>query len=350
MREWSTSTRCCPILSSSRCRATGSKTVGPGTWLFPATCLTILLASCQGPSGPLVKDIVARESVLYAVVGGAGFCWSRDRGATWVPLTVYGPGRPAFETLAASGGRLFGTTETETMVSTNGGITWSTTGRLPDAVRVYALIGRGDSLWIGTARGVWRSADGGRTWISAGAALAERRVFEIAFCGSVLVVSSGIRHFNIVDGGFYGERAAFRSTDFGDTWFPMDSPLHGFARLGADLFAFQWGTELFRSCDCGQNWEQVHPSSTGVQLEPYVLVSNGSCLFAQGYIGSGVRGVIRSDDGGRSWTPVRIPGVKLTNVTVKSSEGVVVINGNDGDRAFLSADGGGTWSEVRVTK
>jgi len=75
------------------------------------------------------------------------------------------------------------------------------------------------------------------------------------------------------------------------------------------------------------------------------------CLAVDGgaiYAGTHGDGVLRSDDGGASWTPSGIPGTVVTSLAVAPSEPGTVYAGTKPARVFVSRDGGANWRELRA--
>lgn len=61
-------------------------------------------------------------------------------------------------------------------------------------------------------------------------------------------------------------------------------------------------------------------------------------------------GVLRSDDGGRSWAPAGLPGEEITAIVASPNErgevGTVVYAGTEPSAVYRSADGGATWDRA----
>ena len=253
--------------------------------------------------------------------------------------------------------------------STDGGKTWSHLGlektyaiskialdpRDPNVAVVAAL---GNPFHDSDERGVYRTADGGKTWTKtltlgadSGAADLDRSAKE----PDVLYAAMWQFHRSSwhLDSG--GERdGLFKSVDGGSTWTRITG--HGFAdgitgRIGvavapsdpARVYALVESAQglLWRSDDAGANWKLVS-SNTLIDERPFyysrVFVDphDENHLFA-----TSVR-LAESKNGGTTW---QLSGKHLHgdhHVLWISADGRRILEGNDGGPA-ISNDGGATW-------
>ncbi len=167
------------------------------------------------------------------------------------------------------------------------------TGMPPEEhVHSLGLTADGDLL-LGLHGGLYRSEDGA-VWELAGLDGEDAMVIATAAGGPVFVA---------------GHDVLYRSDDGGETFSPLspaDLPgmdIHGFAQAPTDgrvVYAFVVGHGLFASEDAGETWEQ----RASIEEMP-------SDVFGLTVVGSGTEmvvmvgpesGVLRSDDGGRSFT------------------------------------------------
>src|SRR4029077_10412221 len=145
---------------------------------------------------------------------------------------------------------------------------------------------------------------------------------------------------------------AFRSTDNGDSWSPLNTGVPNATFLSLTINAsghiFAGGDPLggpvgvLRSTDNGNTWEPVNNGlKTGNGINALLATSNGS-LFAGTY----GDGVFRSTDNGDNWTQVNSG---LTAIFVLSfatnASGDVFAGTYFGGGVFRSTNNGDTWSE-----
>ena len=238
----------------------------------------------------------------------------------------------------------FGTTGGGVFKTTDGGVTWTpvtdkyfggTIGAIgisesnPDIVYVgageYPIRGN-----VSHGDGVWRTSDGGKTWVSVGLTdtrqISRVRVHptnpDIAYVGA--------------QGHVFGpstERGVFKTTDGGKSWrkilYRNDST--GITDLVLDP----------------NNPEIVYAAFWQAWRTPWQLVSGGA--------GSGI---LKSTDGGEHWTEItRNPGLPqgvIGNiglaVSASNSNKVWAIVEADSGGVFRSTDGGATWTRTNTDR
>jgi photosystem II stability/assembly factor-like uncharacterized protein len=242
---------------------------------------------------------------------------------------------------------------------------------------LYVGTGQVTSRWdIAAGDGVYRSADGGKTWERRG--LAESRHIGRLWVdprNADVVVAA-------VQGHFFGpnaERGLFRTTDGGRSWEKVlfvDENTGG-TDLAADpaapdvLFASTWqvryypwlsyftpnvgpGSGIYKSTDGGKSW--THLTGNGLPAEPLGRIglavapgSRGARVYASIHsAGPGV-GLYRSDDGGGSWQRVNTDAALTGDYTAMAavdphSPDTVYVMGQSIRR---STDGGKTFEFFR---
>ena len=239
--------------------------------------------------------------------------------------------RPLEYWFGATGGGLWKTTD--------GGTTWRPmTDRFLTSSSVGAVevceanpdvvyVGMGETELRGNIMqgdGVWKTADGGKTWTHLGLAATQaigRIRVHPADCDRVWVAALGHPYAP------NPERGVFRSTDGGRTW---RKTLFRDDRAGAvdlvltpgrpeTLFAALWevgrtpwslssggpGSGLFRSTDGGETWTEITRSPglpAGTIGKIGVAVSGARPERVWAIVEAAEGGVFRSDDGGATWT------------------------------------------------
>jgi photosystem II stability/assembly factor-like uncharacterized protein len=285
-----------------------------------------------------------------------------------------------------------GTADGGVWKTTDAGRTWSplfqheATGAIgaldiapSDPKVLYVGTGQITTRWDVTAgNGVYRSADGGRTWEHRG--LADSRHIGRVWvdprnADTVLVAALG--HLF----GSNAERGVFRTTDGGKTWQKVlfVDERTGATDLAVDpaapdtVFASVWqvrgypwlsyftpgvgpGSGIYKSTDGGKTWARL--SGHGLPTGPLGRIglavapgSRGARVYAtiDGGTGSPASGVYRSDDAGGTWQQVNptagLAGAYFATLTVNpKNPDVVWVMGQSLRR---STDGGKTFTIVR---
>lgn len=263
--------------------------------------------SLRGPTnvGGRVLDVVVdplAEDALYAATASGGVWHSTDAAKTWTSVWP--------DELTQAVGAL---------AISKTGVLWAGTGE--------AGPGGGSITYGGT--GVYRSADGGRTWTNMGLRGSER-------IGRVVVDTQDEDTIWVAAGGpLYtrgGERGLFRSTDAGRTWTKMlagTNDTTGAVDVALDpsdpstVYTTFWdrlrepdrrlytgtGSGAFKSTDAGRTWARIGGPALasspvlgriGITVAPndpsrvYLLSSTEAGLTA---------GLYRSSDSGATFTP-----------------------------------------------
>ena len=209
---------------------------------------------------------------------------------------------------------------------------WLSAGPINIGGRVTALgVDPNDinHLWLGSAEGgVFVSTDGGTTWTA---------VFDgetALSIGSIAThpVDSGTAYVGTGEdngGGFsYDGEGVFKTTDGGATWIglglaetrrigrialdPLD-PRRVFVAAGGDWFSRDSSRGIYRSLDGGTTWEKVlyvadDSGGIDVAIDPanpdrvYAAIWQRQSLGSSWYIAGSNSGVFRSTDGGTTWS------------------------------------------------
>jgi len=137
-----------------------------------------------------------------------------------------------------------------------------------------------------------------------------------------------------------GEFAILKSVDRGGSWvradtgLPKGSRINALGSMGGALLA---GTDsgIFVSRDEGRSW-----SATGETGRVLALAASARAAFA----GTDGRGVLSSNDGGRSWA--RIDAFAPRKVLSLLATRDAIYAGTDGEGLLASSDGGRTWTRM----
>lgn len=288
---------------------------------------------------PLVSAAVLSLAVspdgqqLYAGTSARGVFASHDGGKTWsaefsgayVPNLALNPNDP--KQAVASLGRELARTR-------DGGQSWQT---LPAA---WAQNEMDSLLWLpdgtlggGTGQGgLYRSLDGGDTWVEGSTGLVGR--------GGVLALERVADRQLLAGtwGGVYG------SSNGGETWQELAPSLGSPAartllnRAGELLLGTQSG--LFRWQPTTRSWLAMPTdfSSAGVQALAFDP-ANPQVLYA----GTLADGLYRSDDAGQNWQRLPAVGVGIPALAIDPADSRHLYLLAAWERVYESGDGGQTW-------
>jgi photosystem II stability/assembly factor-like uncharacterized protein len=224
--------------------------------------------------------------------------------------------------------------------STNGGLTWTPVFDDQPVASIGAIAvdpSNPEVVWVGTGEGnprnsasigngVYRSPDGGRTWVHLGLEKTERidRIVVHPANPDVVWVSALGQEW-----GENPERGIFKTEDGGKTWNRVlyVNPRTGAADLVIDprnpnkLFASMWqyrrwpwffrsggpGSGLFVTYDSGRTWKRSSeedglPKGDLGRIGLAISRSSPDTVYAT--VEAAKSAVVRSDDGGRTWHTV----------------------------------------------
>jgi photosystem II stability/assembly factor-like uncharacterized protein len=214
--------------------------------------------------------------------------------------------------------------------------------------------------------GLYRSADGGRTWSRVGDGMTAPAFRFLGpdpgHPGSLLAGTEPARLFRSADDGqTWGELEAIGQLPGHDQWFLPYSPRGGALRNVYSppgrpdrLFGSLEVGGLLKSADGGVSWvcepvitdEDVHHVTGPPDQSEALYVSLGTATLTQENPAQ-LGGIARSRDGGRSWEKVETDYTRATIVPPSRPE--LLLAGpaprvGQGGRIVVSADGGDSWS------
>jgi len=221
--------------------------------------------------------------------------------------------------------------------SSNSGDSWIEIPTKSSAILpISAFVGDGKTLYMGIAdRGVFRSADEGKSWHAVNKGLTVADVEKVAVSDGILYAAS---YFDIS-----------RSTDDGRTWTAIANGLPDSYHTISDLVVLD-GTlyaavnshegNIYRFFETSNNWI---PISTDERL------MSVTCLMVHGktfYAGTDGDGVFTSHDRGETWDNLGLANKWVNTLIVK---GKAIYAGTEGDGVFRSKMGSRSWTSLEVS-
>ncbi len=312
----------------------------------------------DGPYGGNVSVLgvdPSQPQIAYAGIRGYGVFKTLDGGASWIAVNLGFPGRetaglPLYVlcltidpqhplTLYA------GLQQGGAFKSTDGGATWHSLGF--ESVFGLAIDSRTPStVYASTGGGVSKSLDGGVTW-DAGSSQGLP-----ALVGSLSMDSAHPDVLYVLGRGPFADSiyAIYRSGDGGQTWVNVPSPSAGaeVRSVSVDLASRVFATTeqgLFRSGDAGATWSNVLPGVIG-----RVSATGPSELYVAGSPSVDVpfpSEAFRSTDGGEHWQQLALPTVP-PSVFASSAASPATVYGGASYGVLKTSDSGATWIPASV--
>ncbi len=347
---------------------------------------------CIGPyrGGRTVgaTGVPGKPNLFYIGVNNGGVWKTTDAGRVWVPIfddqptgsigaLAVAPSNPNVIYVGSGEGlqRPDLSTGDGVYVSRDGGKSWTNTG-LRDGQQISAVIVDpkdenrafvavlGHPYGANAERGVFRTVDGGRTWVKVLYKDENTGAVALAFnpsdANTVYAVLWAARQGPWENGAWQGPGSGlFRSTDGGTTWKPLTKGLpttaEGLGRIGLDvsrsdpkrLFAVVDCPRLgglYRSDDAGDTWQRINEDrrlwGRGSDFaEVKIDTKNKDILYVANV------GLYKSTDGGRSFTCFKgAPGGDdYHTVWISPDDSNVLLVAAD-QGAIVTVNGGETWS------
>ena len=377
------------VLSAVPSGAHGGPAPGSLDGPVPESMLAGLQYHMVGPSrGGRVTAVVghrARPGTFYMGASGGGVWKTTDYGHDWFPISdgAFATGSIGAITVADSNPDIIyvstGSDGLRSNViigkgvykSIDAGATWThlrleDTGNSgavlvhpdnPDIVYVAAI---GNPFAPNRQRGVYRSRNGGVTWVQVLFVSDKTGAVDLEFApGRPEVIYASMweterKPWTILSGGMEG--GVFRSENGGDSWRRMTDGLPTGLRGKSDLAvsaaapervyvlieAPESAGDVYRSDDRGETWSQVTDFQP-IRNRPFYYCnlhadpSNADRLWGM------AEGFYQSEDAGETWESRRVPHGDNHDLWVHPDDPKVWIQSNDGG-ANITRDGGVTWS------
>ncbi len=298
----------------------------------------------SGPTGGTIRALAAdADGRIFAGAESGGVFRSTNSGNSWTQQKV-GLGAVNVRALALdSKGVVFAGTYSDGIFrSSDHAMTWENKYFFGNSTAVLCFaVSDSDFVFAGTTRGVYRSKDGGETWVqtSSGLPTDDPAVTALAI-GPGGALFAGMQ-----------TKGVFMSLDHGDTWVPRSSGISGlyiyailYNPASGSLFA---GTrsEFLRSIDGGASWQTLGGGlPAGAISVSRLTVDPSGNVFAGVF--SPVSALYVSTNNGDAWSQVSAWTSDYPPLALLFLSGGKVIAGAYDDGIYAAANAGAQWSLV----
>ena len=366
----------------------------------------------KGPEGGIVNnlfttdsgDIYAGTSTTLYKLGADGRAWRRVNARKVGSLSIQDwLGTAAL--MAAHGNMLYLATDTEILASEDKGETWHALGTHPKGIaRGFAVTDSG--FYLALTDGVYYSKDGKTSWVTLKDGITAEQIRALAAVGNTVFAGTdkGLYRLNIEQwellqvpvgpADMHGRRPMIhalaasknrlyvaagevstnqsgapvsfwwtlhRSTDLGDSWYPIDprgtlegetGRRHGQSSMGSLLPPVKiiatgaWITvavadgEFFYSTNTGETWTTLEKDALISGIAAPLLIADTKILYK-----GGAFGILRTTDGGVSWHRFNTGFVSTPVASLIAVKDRLYANSID-LRYVTSTDGGESWTQL----
>lgn len=301
-----------------------------GSWSPPIDGTRSVISLAQARSGALA-------GFLYAGLDAGGLEQSSDGGEHWQTVQAFPSARRVLSIVSTGGGTsisIIAATDDGIWRSVDGGLTWLQAGAQGDRVDALTEVSSTTSPSIlyagsGGGRGVYASGDSGVTWSRVG-------VPAVPFVTTLATAGSSVLFAGTAGGGMS------ISMDGGVTWKASSHQL--FASQSASLRAV--GTSLVVAGNGGAHVKDSASSDWRALALPSHFVTSVDGRNGDLFAGTQDMGLQISNDAGSSWHRSWAPSNAVSQVGVSPASGHTYTLLVAGDYVYRSIDGGASFSEA----
>ncbi len=290
----------------------------------------------KGPGVIGTLCIHEKDGALYAGTSVDGVFKSTDEGDNWFSSNS-GLENSKIKIITSNDNYIFAAIEAgqngNIFRSSNGGSSWEPASTGIEIQAIYSMFGDGDNIYAGTiGSGLFKSTDNGSTWLESDNGIGLQSVKAITKNGSNLYAA--------------GDNNLYFSSDEGANWSQTNGGqffiLFSLASFN-DLMLAGGFQGLIRSTDGGLTWSNVIWLDTLLTFERLVSFAfDGTNLFAS-TMGGQAAGVIKSTDLGLTWTKSNdgIEFVDVSQILFSDNKWFAVSEG----KGIMVSAAGDTWTK-----
>lgn len=198
--------------------------------------------------------------------------------------------------------------------------------------------------------GIWKTSDGGASWVHKLALVDGPKVTADAANLNVQAISFDPQDRLAVYAGTVENGLAY-SYNGGDSWQIFKSlEAKNVKNIVVDsknkctIYASS-DNKIYKTTDCGRDWEIVFfdPRTDKVYTALIADWFNPTILYA----GTNDGDILKSIDEGKSWQVVKRANAGITSLVLGAQDSRMIFAGTDGDGIWKSFDGGVTWIQIK---
>ncbi|MBN1408868.1 MAG: T9SS type A sorting domain-containing protein [Calditrichaceae bacterium] len=229
--------------------------------------------------------------------------------------------------------------------STDEGKNWEilNTETTPKWITCLLIPNGTNTLYAGTSgNGIFRSDDRGLTWTDISDHSAGMQYWQIT-----AMTADANGH---IFAGMWGEHGIYKSTDGGDSWFPVNTGLSlngnskvisfAFSKSG-NIYVSAASSGVYMSTNGGDSWNSIGSLLPTIDKLRDIIYTQSDNLF----IAIHGQGVFRTSNNGSTWTDVTngMSTLNMTLLNITPDGGILCGNYSD---VYLSTDEGASWNQI----
>jgi len=273
---------------------------------------------------------VADEGIIKKSADGAGANWFAQKYSVGSANGFYGIHTPDGSKVWAVGenGRVF--------VSSNSGSSWEqqNSGGISERLNSVYFTDVSTGYAVGNSGRVIKSTSSGVNWIDLGQMAGTPNLYTVYFItpSTGFAAGAGGKLFKTSDGGTSWQEIATGTTDDIRKILFVDE---------TTAFMATAGGKILKSSDGGDTWAATSASDNALYSVAFISPAQGVAVGDK-------KTILRTTDGGASWTTISSATTGVLYSVTYLSPSVLAAAGSSG-LILRSSDGGLTWSEIKMS-